>query len=84
MKSVLQSVTTQLKPLGLTAALFMIVEFYFALFGFTYLRTHYERGQCKTLFRCFFTTFDLGFKNDGGLGGYVVLWLCAAVCGCVW
>lgn len=52
LKSVLMSVTTQIKPLGLTAALFIVVEFLFALFGFTFLRNHYERGQCKTLFRC--------------------------------
>ena len=72
LKSVLQAVTTQIKPLALTAALFMVVEFLFTLFSFTFLNDHYEIGECKTLFRCFFTTFDLGFKNDGGLGGGLV------------
>ena len=31
-----------------------------------------ERGPCGTLFQCFFTHFDQGFKNDGGIGGFLL------------
>ena len=29
------------------------------------------RTQCSSLLVCLFTTFDQGFKNDGGVGGYL-------------
>lgn len=73
---VLQSVVKPIKQLLLTAALFVIVQFFFALYAFSFLRPDYEvegfcppedpqcLGMCRTLFSCFFTTFDQGFKND--------------------
>lgn len=77
---VLRSVTKPIRALMLTFLLFLVVEYYFAIFGFAFMRDQYAGGdscidascnnQCESLFVCFWTTFDRGFKADGGLGGY--------------
>ena len=71
----LRSVTKPIKALVLTFVLFFVIQFWFAIWGFTMFRGHYESpdddisGECNELGKCFWTTVDQGFKNDGGLGG---------------
>ena len=63
------------RQLLLTALLFFIILYYFVLFSFAYLQADYNDadgkwpdGRCKTLFKCLLSTFDSGFKENGGIG----------------
>ena len=80
LRIVLRSVTRPAKALVLTAIVFLAAEYWYALFGFAFIRSDFERqsedtfalrNECNTLFSCFLVVVDQGFKNDGGIGGYL-------------
>lgn len=68
--NVLKAITGQFQSLFWTFALFLIIEYVFALIGYYWLKSDFE-GNCPSLLICFLNTFDQGFKNDGGLGGFL-------------
>ncbi|RHY34363.1 hypothetical protein DYB32_001003 [Aphanomyces invadans] len=68
------------KALLLILALYVLIVYIFAVVGFYYFRSDYTPEtkteptaplRCTTLFLCFLTSLDEGFKNNGGLGGYL-------------
>jgi len=70
------------RPIGTllwTGLLFMIIIMLFTVVAFLGFPQDYrvESGDsytdfyCSSLFICFLTTFDQGFKNDGGIGGFL-------------
>lgn len=76
---VLQAVVKPAKSLALTFVLFWFIEYFFAIFGFVFLRSEYGTsstgfdpdGECTSLFVCLITGFDQGFKNNGGIGPFL-------------
>ncbi|ETV92580.1 hypothetical protein H310_13238 [Aphanomyces invadans] len=80
LKSVLQAIFHPGKALLLILALYVLIVYIFAVVGFYYFRSDYTPEtktdptaplRCTTLFLCFLTSLDEGFKNNGGLGGYL-------------
>jgi len=43
---------------------------WFSVVAFKFLQDDYG-GSCNTLMQCWRVTFDQGFKNDGGIGGFM-------------
>lgn len=72
--TVLQAAIRPAKTLGLIFCLFLLVTYAFSLIAFKWLHDDYADGAdegCGTLLKCFRTTFDQAFKNDGAIGGYL-------------
>ncbi|RHY99353.1 hypothetical protein DYB26_015371, partial [Aphanomyces astaci] len=81
LKNVLKAIVYPGRSLLLLVALYILVVYIFAVVGFYFFRPDYtpERKsnpdaplRCSTLFLCFLTTLDEGFKQNGGLGGFLV------------
>lgn len=85
LNNVLRSIVYPARVLGLTVLLYLVVVYVFSIIGFYFFREDYnpsadltdaqregrEPYQCQRLFQCFLISFDQGFKNNGGLGGYL-------------
>ncbi|RHY21887.1 hypothetical protein DYB32_009686, partial [Aphanomyces invadans] len=55
--------------------LYMLSAYVFGFVGATYFSAYFEKdgyNGCTTLWACFLTSVDEGFKNNGGIGGYLV------------
>ena len=61
---------------------FILIEYYFSLIGYTTLYEHYSGGRrCESLLSCFLTTVDYTFKvcwggefKGIGIGSNTILW----------
>jgi len=71
LQKVLHSVQRPFVLLLLTFVLFLIITYWFAVIGYILAADSYPNDMCSSLAKCWFTTFDAGFKNDGGVGGYL-------------
>merc|ERR1712054_31164 len=69
-KKVLLSMYRPWRSLLLTFCLFIVIVYFFAVFAYADV-VHYPENTCESLAQCFITTFDQGFKNDGGVGGFL-------------
>ncbi|KDO32193.1 hypothetical protein SPRG_03410 [Saprolegnia parasitica CBS 223.65] len=81
LKNVLKAVVLPGKSLLLIFALYLLLVYIFATIGFFYFRPDYTPEamanpnapqRCSTLFLCFLSSFDLAFKSNGGLGGFLL------------
>eukprot|EP00656_Telonema_subtile_P003821 TRINITY_DN11731_c0_g1_i2.p1 TRINITY_DN11731_c0_g1~~TRINITY_DN11731_c0_g1_i2.p1 ORF type:complete len:425 (-),score=119.83 TRINITY_DN11731_c0_g1_i2:42-1316(-) len=70
LQDVLLSVARPAKTMLLVLLLLCIIIYMFSLVAFKFFSTDYN-GGCETLVQCYRVTFDQGFKNDGGIGGYL-------------
>ena len=71
--NVIKSVWIPKLSLFLTFLVFLMFQYYFTLIGYIVFSSHYNDGdRCKSLWECFFTTFDYTFKSGGSLGGLLV------------
>ena len=71
LKNVVLAVYNPRKSLILTGLMLIMIEYYFALVGYTIFWEHYGDGGsgCNSLFRCFLNTIDWTFKDGGAVGG---------------
>jgi len=69
-EKVVLSVVRPWRALLLTFVLFVFIVYWFSLIAFAGW-VSYPTESCDTLLTCFGTTFDQGFKNDGGIGGFL-------------
>jgi len=71
-KKVVLAVVRPFRALSVTLALFCIIVYWFAAFAYAWpTEIVYPDKTCSTLMQCFFVTWDQGFKNDGGIGGFL-------------
>eukprot|EP00656_Telonema_subtile_P005039 TRINITY_DN12291_c0_g2_i1.p1 TRINITY_DN12291_c0_g2~~TRINITY_DN12291_c0_g2_i1.p1 ORF type:complete len:586 (-),score=129.96 TRINITY_DN12291_c0_g2_i1:222-1979(-) len=68
LSAVLESIVRPRKTLALTALLYIVLVYMFALTGFKLFENDYPDDECENLLLCMRFTFDAGFKNDGGIG----------------
>ena len=68
LKNVISAVWLRKSQLFLTFAFLVMVFYYFALIGYKYIADHYPYQRCTRLFDCLVSTFDLTFKDGGGIG----------------
>lgn len=54
----------------LTLLLIVIFNYYFSLFSYIVFPDLYTNNKCSSLLVCMVSTFDYGFKNNGGIGGW--------------
>jgi hypothetical protein len=73
LQNVLKSVSVPAKSLFLTFLFTLVIVYIFALLGY-YWYYDYFQGNCPSLFICYLTVFDKGFKANGGIGGYLDNW----------
>jgi len=74
LRNVITAVVRPAATLTCTFLLFMAINYVFSVLAFTYFSDDYTVGgkaHCRTLLDCFIITFDQGFKNDGGIGGFM-------------
>ena len=72
LKNVVKAVWDPRVPLLLTFLVFILVQYFFAIIGYTYFHEDYDTGiTCDSLFVCFLTTWDQTFKQTGGVGAYL-------------
>ena len=50
--------------------LFLVICYFFALFGFKYFSDDFDH-YCDNLLYCFLTISDYAFKSRGGIGGWL-------------
>lgn len=62
LKNVVKAVWRPRIPLLLTLLVFLLIEYYFTLIGYSVYNDNYVTGSCDALWKCFFTTFDQTFK----------------------
>ena len=62
LKNVVKAVWIPRASLGLTFLVFVLLEYYFTLIGYSFFSSHYATGRCESLWNCFLTTFDNTFK----------------------
>jgi len=63
LKNVVKAVWNPRISLGLTLLVFILLEYYFAIIGFSVFGLHYDGGAaCQSLWDCFLQTFDHTFK----------------------
>ena len=62
LKNVIKAIWRPRKPLLLTLLIFLLVQYFFTIVGYTFFNDNYVQGSCDTLWKCFFTTFDQTFK----------------------
>eukprot|EP01017_Pseudomicrothorax_dubius_P003467 TRINITY_DN10501_c0_g1_i8.p1 TRINITY_DN10501_c0_g1~~TRINITY_DN10501_c0_g1_i8.p1 ORF type:complete len:253 (-),score=67.27 TRINITY_DN10501_c0_g1_i8:123-881(-) len=68
MRHILNSIWQPRKALLLTFILFIVIEYMFTLIAFTFFHRSYK-GNCQSVYQCFFYTFDYTFKlHKGGIG----------------
>lgn len=59
----------------LSLMLFLLIEYYYTIIGFSYWNYMYPNQRCMTLWECFLENFDLTFKEGGGTGSLLTnLW----------
>lgn len=71
LKIVVKAFWNPIKEIAFVIILFVIIQYYFSLFGYMVLYDEYEDYQCRTLWRCYVTDFDQTFKISGALGSYL-------------
>lgn len=67
LKNVVRAVWRPRIPLLLTGLVFILLEYYFSLLGYSVYNDHYVQGKCDQLWKCFLTTFDQTFKVEASL-----------------
>ena len=65
---VLLSVYRPLRAFLTTAALFFVLTYFTGLVGFSFFESDFPPNSCNTSFHCTLVVFDLGFKQNGGVG----------------
>ena len=53
----------------MTLTLLLVILYFFTIYGYLSLYNYYD-DRCETMLFCFVETFDLTFKNDGGVGSF--------------
>ncbi len=72
LRNVLMAIKNPYKELILTFILWIIVVYYFAIFGYSFFTKYFpEKNDCNTMYRCFATLFYQNNKMDNGIGGYL-------------
>lgn len=75
LKNIVSAVWIRRTPLLLTFLLFLLIEYYFTILGYIWFYEQYPNKRCYRLWECFFETFDLTFKEGGGVGAFLTdLW----------
>ena len=69
-EKVLYAVYRPARALFFTLVLFLFFVYWFACAAYSKMVV-YPPNSCTSLASCVTTTFDQGFKNDGGIGGYL-------------
>ena len=73
LQNVIKSIVKPKKQLLLTFLLTLIFVYLFGIIGYLFLEDFFG-NDCDSLFKCTITIWDQGFKNDGGIGGYLGDW----------
>ena len=72
LRNVLMAIKNPYKELILTFILWIIVVYYFSIFGYSFFTQYFpEENDCNTMYRCFATLFYQNNKMDNGIGGYL-------------
>lgn len=71
MTFVMKAIWEPKKRIAITFVLYIVLSYFFAVLAFTYFKDDVPEYNCQTMWRCLLVTFDQGFKNDGGLGGFL-------------
>lgn len=72
LRNVLMAIKNPYKELFLTFILWIILIYYFAIFGYTFFRSDFpNENDCSSLVRCVATIFYENNKMDNGIGGYL-------------
>jgi hypothetical protein len=72
LRNVLMAIKNSYKELILTFILWIIVVYYFSIFGYSFFRDSFPfENDCNTMYRCFATLFYQNNKMDNGIGGYL-------------
>ena len=71
LSNVVSAVWLRRWQLLLSFLLLIMIFYYFALLGFSYISTHYPLRRCEKLIDCIISTFDLTFKDGGGIGVFL-------------
>jgi len=69
LENVIRSLWIPRKQLGLTFLLYLILNYFFTLYSYSYLYDVYD-GDCESSLLCWRNTFDWTLKGNGGFGGY--------------
>ena len=72
LRNVLMAIKNPYKELFLTFILWLILIYYFALFGYAFFRSDFpNESDCSSLVRCMSLLFYENNKMDNGIGGYL-------------
>lgn len=71
LRGVINAVWRPKKQVLLAFLLFYLIQYGYALLGFFAFQTSYQ-NQCDTALNCWITTLDLAYKQDGGIGGWLL------------
>ena len=69
----MRAITDPWQQLVLTFFLYCIIQYIFALLGYQFFWKAYgfDGEMCEQLWICFLIHYDMTFKYDGGVGGYL-------------
>ncbi|EQC33543.1 hypothetical protein SDRG_09050 [Saprolegnia diclina VS20] len=75
LRDVLRAVVVPGKTLLHIVVFYLLLVYVFAVIAYTYFPGDFKvdasTNGCETVWECFLTTLDQGFKNNGGLGAYL-------------
>lgn len=72
LKNVVTAVWHPRHILALTFLVFLLIEYYFSLISYIWLYDQYPDNGCKSLWKCFVSTYDNTFKATGSIGGILI------------
>ena len=77
LKNVVNAIVNPFGQICLTFMLFIILAYYFSIFGYSFLHEHYIYSDdsglnaCENLLTCVMVTFDWAFKETGAVGSFL-------------
>lgn len=69
LRNIIRSFWEPKVALFLTFFLIILIHYFFTIFGYTFIYDVYD-GRCDSMLFCLIETFDMSFKNNGGIGGW--------------